>query len=184
MFSSYRLWVFAFCLFEKENIYIYILLCSLEANFIRLNCKLLVNSIMFRVLKSMISEKGESMRELKMYTVDSFVMSRWFVLSDGWNWSLLSDFSGSDRVFEEVLFAKTMSSEEGRVHPDCRNTSNPYHECSDYCFRIIAEVKAQMDQNQSGLIFFFPLFFSLYMYAHTATYRIVRSLWSTSSLDV
>ncbi|KAI8024357.1 hypothetical protein ACSBR2_003603 [Camellia fascicularis] len=37
--------------------------------------------------------------------------------------------------------------EEGRVHPDCRNASNPYHECSDYCFRIIAETKAQMDKN-------------------------------------
>ncbi|EXC16564.1 hypothetical protein L484_008369 [Morus notabilis] len=42
-----------------------------------------------------------------------------------------------------------MTSEEGRVHPDCRNASNPYHECSDYCFKVIAEAKARMPQNQS-----------------------------------
>ncbi|KAH0978031.1 hypothetical protein GBA52_027750 [Prunus armeniaca] len=40
-------------------------------------------------------------------------------------------------------------SDEGRVHPDCRNASNPYHECSEYCFTVIAEAKARMDQNQS-----------------------------------
>ena len=33
--------------------------------------------------------------------------------------------------------------EERSVHPDCRNASNPYHECSEYCFKIIAEAKAQ-----------------------------------------
>lgn len=42
-----------------------------------------------------------------------------------------------------------MTFEEGRVHPDCRNASNPYHECSDYCFKVIAEAKARMPQNQS-----------------------------------
>ncbi|XP_024184157.1 uncharacterized protein LOC112189119 [Rosa chinensis] len=40
-------------------------------------------------------------------------------------------------------------SDEGRVHPDCRNASNPYHECSEFCFKVIAETKARMDQNQS-----------------------------------
>lgn len=34
-------------------------------------------------------------------------------------------------------------SEERRVHPDCRNAPNPYHECSEYCFGIIAEAKAR-----------------------------------------
>lgn len=43
-------------------------------------------------------------------------------------------------------------SEEGRVHPDCRNASNPYHECSDFCFKVIAEAKARMPQNQSATI--------------------------------
>ncbi|PSS25972.1 Pre-mRNA-splicing factor syf2 like [Actinidia chinensis var. chinensis] len=42
--------------------------------------------------------------------------------------------------------------EEGRVHPDCINASNPYHECSDYCFRIIAEAKAHMDKNETEAI--------------------------------
>ncbi|PKA63046.1 hypothetical protein AXF42_Ash007842 [Apostasia shenzhenica] len=32
---------------------------------------------------------------------------------------------------------------KARVHPDCINASNPYHECVDYCFRKIAEAKAR-----------------------------------------
>lgn len=46
--------------------------------------------------------------------------------------------------------------EEGRAHPHCRNASNPYHECSDYCFKIIAEVKARIDAKEQGM--FFPFF--------------------------
>ncbi|KAL6958184.1 hypothetical protein U1Q18_034697 [Sarracenia purpurea var. burkii] len=42
--------------------------------------------------------------------------------------------------------------EEGRVHPDCRNASNPCHECSDYCFRIIAEAKTRMDKTEERVI--------------------------------
>lgn len=38
--------------------------------------------------------------------------------------------------------------EERRVHPDCINASNPYHECVDYCFRKIAEVKVQMVEDE------------------------------------
>lgn len=38
--------------------------------------------------------------------------------------------------------------EEGRVHPDCRNASNPYHECSEYCFLIIAEDKKRMSKDE------------------------------------
>lgn len=26
-----------------------------------------------------------------------------------------------------------------KSHSACRNSGNPYHECSEYCFRIIAE---------------------------------------------
>eukprot|EP00262_Sarcandra_glabra_P021547 TRINITY_DN9183_c0_g1_i1.p1 TRINITY_DN9183_c0_g1~~TRINITY_DN9183_c0_g1_i1.p1 ORF type:complete len:295 (+),score=80.19 TRINITY_DN9183_c0_g1_i1:552-1436(+) len=39
--------------------------------------------------------------------------------------------------------------EEGRVHPDCINASNPYHECVEYCFRRIAEAKEHMEQEKS-----------------------------------
>lgn len=28
------------------------------------------------------------------------------------------------------------------VHPDCINASNPYHECSNYCFQRISERKS------------------------------------------
>lgn len=45
---------------------------------------------------------------------------------------------------------------EGRVHPDCRNASNPYHVCSDYCFIIIAEAKARNNKYEAGM--FRPLY--------------------------
>lgn len=32
-------------------------------------------------------------------------------------------------------------SDDRDVHPDCRNASNPFHECTDYCFRVIAQAK-------------------------------------------
>ncbi|XP_073124145.1 uncharacterized protein [Henckelia pumila] len=41
--------------------------------------------------------------------------------------------------------------EEGRVHPDCRNAPNPYHECSDFCFKIIAEAKKKLVGSGAGL---------------------------------
>ncbi|KAL5724046.1 hypothetical protein ACHQM5_007357 [Ranunculus cassubicifolius] len=37
---------------------------------------------------------------------------------------------------------------EGRVHPDCINASNPYHECVEYCFLRIAEAKERIEQQQ------------------------------------
>ncbi|XP_077236338.1 uncharacterized protein LOC143877908 isoform X2 [Tasmannia lanceolata] len=43
-----------------------------------------------------------------------------------------------------------MMAEEGRVHPDCINASNPYHECVEFCFRKIAEAKQQIERDDSG----------------------------------
>ncbi|VFQ59477.1 unnamed protein product [Cuscuta campestris] len=43
-------------------------------------------------------------------------------------------------------------SEAGRVHPECRNALNPYHECSEFCFKIIAEAKKQMKQTETVLM--------------------------------
>ncbi|KAL7082864.1 hypothetical protein ACP275_14G128200 [Erythranthe tilingii] len=40
--------------------------------------------------------------------------------------------------------------EERRVHPDCRNVPNRYHECSEYCFKIIAEAKKKANQFDAG----------------------------------
>ncbi|MFS7978357.1 putative mRNA splicing factor SYF2 [Helianthus anomalus] len=34
------------------------------------------------------------------------------------------------------------------VHPDCRNSSNPYHECSEFCFKFIAEAKKLAAKNE------------------------------------
>ncbi|KAK2458919.1 phospholipase protein (PEARLI 4) family protein [Trifolium repens] len=41
-------------------------------------------------------------------------------------------------------------SDERDVHPDCRNASNPYHECTDYCFRVIAEAKLRIQQHHQS----------------------------------
>lgn len=41
-----------------------------------------------------------------------------------------------------------------RVHPDCINASNPYHECVEYCFKKIAEVKAILEKQNAGLCSF------------------------------
>ncbi|KAH7692917.1 pre-mRNA-splicing factor SYF2 protein [Dioscorea alata] len=40
-----------------------------------------------------------------------------------------------------------MERSQRKVHPDCINASNPYHNCLDYCFSKIAEAKAQ-EQHQ------------------------------------
>lgn len=40
--------------------------------------------------------------------------------------------------------------EERGVHPDCINASNPYHECTDYCFRKIAESKTRFTKLNPG----------------------------------
>lgn len=49
-------------------------------------------------------------------------------------------------------------SDEGRVHPDCRNASNPYHECSEYCFKVIAELKARSQKNEPGFVAYCNVF--------------------------
>ncbi|KAF8380818.1 hypothetical protein HHK36_028312 [Tetracentron sinense] len=39
--------------------------------------------------------------------------------------------------------------EERRVHPDCINASNPYHECVEFCFKRIAEAKSHAGSEES-----------------------------------
>lgn len=53
--------------------------------------------------------------------------------------------------------------EEGRAHPSCRNASNPYHVCSDYCFKIIAEAKAQNDAKEQGKLYFVVTLFDRFL---------------------
>ncbi|CAN6476069.1 unnamed protein product [Victoria cruziana] len=38
--------------------------------------------------------------------------------------------------------------ERRSVHPNCRNASNPYHECVDFCFRIIVEAKRRKEMEK------------------------------------
>ena len=33
---------------------------------------------------------------------------------------------------------------DGKSRPECINSSNPYHECSDYCLRKIAEARQRL----------------------------------------
>ncbi|KAL5199468.1 hypothetical protein ABZP36_020671 [Zizania latifolia] len=40
------------------------------------------------------------------------------------------------------------ASASGKSQPECINSSNPFHECSDYCLRKIAEEKQRLDDEQ------------------------------------
>ncbi|KAJ6927456.1 hypothetical protein NC651_011491 [Populus alba x Populus x berolinensis] len=42
--------------------------------------------------------------------------------------------------------------ENGRVHPDCMNASNPYHECGVACLERISQGKRRIEKKQSGSI--------------------------------
>lgn len=53
-------------------------------------------------------------------------------------------------VFSSFLTPGDMDSER-RVHPDCINASNPYHECVEYCFKKIAEAKAKLEKQNTGM---------------------------------
>ena len=50
---------------------------------------------------------------------------------------------------------------ESKSHPACRNSSNPYHECSEYCFRVIAEQRSAGGDAAEGKVSFSlkPVFF-------------------------
>lgn len=60
----------------------------------------------------------------------------------------LFTFEFVPRVIHLCYSQNLNMAEEGRVHPDCRNASNPYHECSEYCFLIIAEDKKRMSKDE------------------------------------
>ncbi|KAG5247946.1 GCIP-interacting family protein [Salix suchowensis] len=42
--------------------------------------------------------------------------------------------------------------DERRVHPDCINASNPYHECVEYCFIKIAEAKPRAEIKETEVV--------------------------------
>lgn len=50
----------------------------------------------------------------------------------------------------------------GKVHPDCVNVANPYHECTENCLRKIAEGKGRKNKKKTGycLIHYLILTFS------------------------
>lgn len=57
-------------------------------------------------------------------------------------------------VYIAVIVTLGSMVSERRVHPDCINASNPYHECVEYCFKKIAEAKARFEKQNAGLCSF------------------------------
>ncbi|XWS67727.1 hypothetical protein CRYUN_Cryun04dG0030200 [Craigia yunnanensis] len=51
-----------------------------------------------------------------------------------------------------VKDSKKKMEKDRRVHPDCINASNAYHECVEYCFRKIAEAKARKDKQETETV--------------------------------
>nr|XP_011458680.1 PREDICTED: uncharacterized protein LOC101314427 isoform X2 [Fragaria vesca subsp. vesca] len=45
----------------------------------------------------------------------------------------------------------------GKVHPDCVNVANPYHECTENCLRKIAEGKGRKNKKKTGSILNVPI---------------------------
>ncbi|KAK4852208.1 hypothetical protein QYF36_021982 [Acer negundo] len=58
------------------------------------------------------------------------------------------DFDADGRSGLEEEEERKME-DERRVHPDCINASNPYHECVEYCFIKIAEAMARMGKKET-----------------------------------
>ena len=50
------------------------------------------------------------------------------------------------------------SAASARVHPACINAGNPYHECSEYCFRRIADGRVAGREGNSSAAGKFPNF--------------------------
>uniref|UniRef100_A0A0E0AE90 Pre-mRNA-splicing factor SYF2 n=1 Tax=Oryza glumipatula TaxID=40148 RepID=A0A0E0AE90_9ORYZ len=44
--------------------------------------------------------------------------------------------------------ASSSAAASGKSRPECINSSNPFHECSDYCLRKIAEAKERIEDEQ------------------------------------
>lgn len=65
---------------------------------------------------------------------------------------------------------------ERTVHPDCINASNPFHECSEYCFKRIADAKDRIERNDSG--FPFPLSF-MNEFSRRLQVSLVYTRWRT-----
>lgn len=50
------------------------------------------------------------------------------------------------------------SAASARVHPACINAGNPYHECSEYCFRRIADGRVAGREGDASAAGKFPNF--------------------------
>jgi hypothetical protein len=60
-----------------------------------------------------------------------------------------------------VLKVEKEMAENGRVHPDCMNASNPYHECGVACLERISQGKRRKEKKQSGNCYCFFISWTL-----------------------
>jgi hypothetical protein len=49
-----------------------------------------------------------------------------------------------------VLKVEKEMAENGRVHPDCVNAANPYHECGVACLEKISQGQGRKETKKSG----------------------------------
>ena len=54
-------------------------------------------------------------------------------------------------VYSGKIEANKEMDENGRVHPECANAANPYHECGVYCLEKIAEGKGRKEKDKKNL---------------------------------
>lgn len=100
---------------------------------------------------------------LKKYLItdDGYDMLKYLYYSIIWdNWvsgSFLLSSSFDSQTFAPAKDWGRME-KAGKSHPDCINSSNPYHECVEFCFKRIAEAKAQ---DLEGKNWFFSIFSSV-----------------------
>lgn len=60
--------------------------------------------------------------------------------------------------------------QNGRVHPNCVNANNPYHECGMYCLEKIAQGQGQKEKKKSSKYSYFLQVFFVHMFYDCAIF--------------
>lgn len=75
------------------------------------------------------------------------------------------------------------SAASARVHPACINAGNPYHECSEYCFRRIADGRVAGREGDASAAGKFPNFvdedFNFFANRELNSWRRLRIKYTT-----
>lgn len=67
--------------------------------------------------------------------------------------------------------------ETGRVHPNCVNAANPYHECGMACLDKIAQGQGQKEKKKFGNYSTFFFHFMFFIHNHCAQWYILSVFW-------